>query len=370
MTAEGPTVRCHRSSHSDSQHLAGLAFVVGLAILTQAPLPALAPVGPETAAAEQNPQDPVIAEVVRLLESGLGEPVILRWLAEEHRPSGRPTADELIALKRAGATDELVAVLLDLATAGNPAPAPARPEEARQHPTLAPAAPAAASTPAPLPPAAPEPAREAASEPPSIPPLAPAASGPLSLALSVVYIHEPDEGVAWDLVVYLDGQPFAPVPAARTARNAEPSRTLRDVAPGLHVLRWAQERHGERPGERGLHAARFDPEPLAFTLAGGAPAEIAFEFRDPSGIPFTTAKGPITVRVSQGGEEVDARQEGGGEAARWPNLCEEIEANLAGGKPAFQDRMMLKKCLRWADLWSALPGPVPDRDSVRQRLAP
>ena len=136
------------------------------------------------------------------------------------------------------------------------------------------------------------------------------------------------------------------------------------------MLRWAQERHGERPGERGRHAARFDPEPLAFTLTGGAPAEIAFEFRDPSGIPFTTAKGPITVRVSQEGEEVDARQEGGGEAARWPNLCEEIEANLAGGKPSFQDRMMLKKCLRWADLWSALPGPVPDRDSVRQRLAP
>ena len=359
-------MRFHRSNRSDPQRLAGLVLVLALVILPQAPLAALSSAGPEAAAAVH---DPVIAEVVRLLESGLGEPVILRWLAEEHRPSGRPTADELIALKRAGATDELIAVLLDLAAAGNRASAPpSHAEESRPLPPAA--APTADPTPGPAPPAAPEPARQPAHQPASELAATPAESGPLSLALSIIYIHEPDEGDPWDLVVYLDGQPFAPVPAARTARNAEPSRTFRDVAPGPHVLRWAQERHGERPGERGQHAARFDPEPLVFTLAGGAPAEIGFEFRDPSGIPFATAKGPITVQVKQGGKELGARRESGGEAARWPNLCEEIEANLAGGKPSFQDRMLLKSCRRWADLWSALPGPVPDRDSVRQRLAP
>ena len=135
------------------------------------------------------------------------------------------------------------------------------------------------------------------------------------------------------------------------------------------MLRWSQERHGERPGERGLHAARFDPEPLAFTVEGGAPAGIAFEFRDPSGIPFATARGPISIHVTQGDREIAARLESGGEAERWPNLCEEIETNLAEArKPSFQDRMLLKSCLRWADLWSGLPGAVPDRDTARRRL--
>ena len=295
--------------------------------------------------------------------------MILRWLAEEHRPSGRPTADELIALKRAGATDELVAVLLDLAAAGTRRP--------RRHPSRGEPAPVVPATPRRPGPdrggsgatAAPAPAgqRRRHVGPAAAPPRRAGRCRSRCRSSTSTSPRRATPGISSSTST---ASLSLPVPAARTARNAEPSRTLRDVAPGLHVLRWAQERHGERPGERGLHAARFDPEPLAFTLTGGAPAEIAFEFRDPSGIPFATAKGPITVHVTQGGKELDARREGGGEAARWPNLCEEIEANLAGGKPSFQDRMLLKSCLRWADLWSALPGPVPDRDSVRQRLAP
>ena len=35
-----------------------------------------------------------------------------------------------------------------------------------------------------------------------------------------------------------------------------------------------------------------------------------------------------------------------GDAARWPDLCEEIEANVEGGKPSFQERQLLKRCLR------------------------
>ena len=330
--------------------------------------------------------DPVVAEVLRLLESGIGEPVVLRWLAEESRPPGRPTADELIALKRAGATDDLIAALLDRAarvdapTAVVPVPAPTPASKSDTAPSQA--TPASATAPAAAPAAAPTPAPEApqgraaalapAAHPAATPPAAiePEAHGTVSLALSALYVHWPEEGEPWDLVVYLDGEPFAPLPAALTERSAERRQARRDVAPGLHVLRWSQERHGERAGERGLHAARFDPESLPFTLAAGTNAEVAFEFRDPSGIPFTTAAGPITVRVAQGGKEIAARVEGGGDAARWPDLCEEIEANVEGGKPSFQERQLLKRCLRWADLWSALPpGSVPDRATARQRLA-
>ncbi len=318
--------------------------------------------------------DPVVAEVLRLLESGIGEPVVLRWLAEESRPPGRPTADELIALKRAGATDDLIAALLERAARVDappavvpvPAPTPASKSGSKSDAALSPVTPAAVAAPAAAP--TPAPAAQPAATPPAA--LQPEARGTVSLSLSALYVHWPEEGEPWDLVIYLDGEPFAPLPAALTERSAERRQARRDLAPGLHVLRWSQERHGERAGERGLHAARFDPESLPFTLAAGANAEVAFEFRDPSGIPFTTAAGPITVRVTQGGKEIAARLEGGGDAARWPDLCEEIEANLEDRKPSFQERQLLKRCLRWADLWSALPpGSVSDRATVRGLLA-
>lgn len=288
-------------------------------------------------------RDPVIAEVVRLLEAGLGEPLILRWLGEEAARPARPSADELIALKKAGATDALLSALLDRV-------------EGVEAPPAAPPAPA---------PALETPPRPAAPETTAATRTAPAASGPVSLALSTLYVHWPEEGEPWDLVVYLDGEPFAPVPAARSARSAQPRQALREVPPGLHLLRWSQERHGERPGERGLHAARFDPEPLVFTLAPGAPATVDFEFRDPSGIPFASAKGPVTVRVRQSDREIATRLEGGDDPYRWPSLCEELEVNLAGRKPSLQERLLLKSCLRWDDLWTDLPGGVPGRDEVR-----
>lgn len=321
-------------------------------------------------------QDPVVAEVLRLLESGIGEAVVLRWLSEESRPPGRPTADELVALKRAGASDAFITALLDrvsqVEVPPTPAPVPASTPASTQ--AVTPDAASDRVAPTATPGAPPERVSAPALAAPPVVTLpavvTPEARATVAISLSALYVHWPEEGEPWDLVVYLDGEPFDPLPAALTERSAERRQARREVAPGIHVLRWSQERHGERAGERGLHAARFDPESLPFTLAAGANAEIAFEFRDPSGIPFTTAAGPITVRVVQEGKEIAARLEGGGDAARWPDLCEEIEANLEDRKPSFQERQLLKRCLRWADLWSALPpGSVPDRAAVRRLLA-
>jgi hypothetical protein len=369
-------VLCARLARRYPALLALLALAAGGPALAPVPLHAASPA---PAGQIATAPDPVVAEVLRLLESGIGEPVVLSWLAAESRPPGRPTADELIALKRAGATDALIAALLDRVAKVEGTPA------AKPSPASIPE-----PTPAPTPRAQPEteparvasPAPEAAAEPASAPIRAPQAAVPppatdapeaqatVTLSLSALYVHWPEEGEPWDLVVYLDGEPFAPLPAALTERSAERRLARRDVAPGLHVLRWSQERHGERSGERGLHGARFDPEPLPFTLAAGANAEVAFEFRDPSGLPFARRAGPVTVRVAQGGREIAARIEGGGDAARWPDLCEEIEANLEGRKASLQERQLLKRCLRWADLWSALPpGSVSDRAAARRLLA-
>jgi hypothetical protein len=310
----------------------------------------------------------VIAEVVRLLDAGLGEALVLRWLEESGKNPGRPSADELVALKKAGASDELVSALLDRSRAALPAsaappttapaaaPAPATPANPATPavPAAASASPASSpSSPAPVPPAAPPPGSRAETS------AGAGARVPVDAALR--YVHVADEGEPWDLVVYLDGTPFDPVPAAPTSSAAGTWSSQRQLAPGRHVLGWAQEMHREDPSR---HAARFDPEPLEFDLAAGGAATIEFEFRDRTGM-FLRMGGPVTVRIAQDGRELATRNSSG-DPASWPLLCEEIEANLRGGKPRLVDRQMLRDCVRWNELWEGVPD-LPTRDAVRPK---
>ena len=297
----------------------------------------------ETAAAN----DPVIAEVVRLLDAHLGEPLIVRWLEDSGKVPAHVSADDLVALKDARASDQLIATLLDLAK-GSAGKAP------DAH------APVSA---APVPTPAPAPAAPALAAPPSSPTTAAGATAATVLVSTTLrYVHVADEGEAWTLVVYLDGVPFEPLAPSPSAKSAPDSTTERRVAPGHHVLRWAQERHRERRDEQGIHAARFDPEALSFDLAPGSPAEIAFEFRDRSGM-FRRFGAPVTVRVAQDGRELAAFRPAK-ETYDWELLCEDYEANLGGRKPSFDDRRTLRNCLRWADLWKDVP-TAPGRDAVR-----
>jgi hypothetical protein len=268
------------------------------------------------------------------------------------------SADDLVALKGARASDQLISTLLDLAKAGarksaeKPAPAPA---PAVAAPPVAEKAEAAAPTaPTPVAPAPP---------PPAPPSGAPRANGSTVLVSTTLrYVHVADEGEAWNLVVYLDGVPFEPLAASPSAGSAPDQTTERRVAPGRHVLRWAQERHRKRSDEQGVHAAKFDPEPLAFDLAPGAPAEIAFEFRDRSGM-FRRFGPPVEVSVTQDGREIAALR-ADRETYDWELLCDDYEANLGGKKPGFDDRRTLRNCLRWTELWPGL-ATVPSRDQVR-----
>lgn len=303
----------------------------------------------------------MIAEVVRLLEAGLGEPLVLRWLAEEGKTPGRPTADDLVALKKAGASDNLVAALLDRSRAGTPTAAPTPVVPAAQPVASAATAPTAPPPLAAAPSAPPTPVRSA---PPSPPVPTPAADSATTVVVqaSLRYIHVPEEGEPWDLVVYLDGRPFDPLPAAPSTASAGTWTYQRPLAPGRHVLGWSQELHRKDRKGQIQHAARFDPEPLAFELAAGATATVDFEYRDRTGL-FLRMGGPVTVRVAQDGRELASRSSSGDPAA-WPKLCEEIEANLGGEKPGFLDRQELRACLRWADLWQGIPD-LPGRESVR-----
>lgn len=278
----------------------------------------------------------MVAEVVRLLEARLGEPLIVRWLAEGDKSVGPLTAGDLVTLKKAGASDELVAVLLDRSRAGTAAGSPA---------------PAAATS---------RPVATAPPSPPAPPPAVDAAK--VDVLVSLRYIHVPEEGEPWDLVVYLDGTPFEPLPAAPSAASAGTWTYQRSLAPGHHILSWSQELHRQDGEGHAQHAARFDPEPLPFELAAGSSAAIELEYRDRTGM-FLRMGGPVTVRVSQQGRELASRNSSGDPAA-WPQLCEEIEANLGSRKPGFLERQELRSCLRWAELWRSVPN-FPGRDTVR-----
>ena len=322
-----------------------------------------AAVWPAAVADATRANDPVIAEVVRLLDAHLGEPLIERWLEESGKGPAHVSADDLVALKGAGASDQLIASLLDLArTTASQAPAPpgAAPAPATPPPVARPiAAPPALA----MPPTAPTPAAPAIAAPAAAPGGASSAdTATVVVSATLNYVHVADEGEAWNLVVYLDGVPFTPLVASPSERAATPQTSERRVAPGRHVLRWAQERHRKPPEEQGLHAALFDPQPLVFELAPGSPAALEFEFRDRAGM-FRRFGPPVTVRVTQDGREIAALRPGK-ETYHWELLCEDYEADLGGKKPGFDDRRTLRNCLYWAELWPGL-ATVPSRDEVR-----
>jgi hypothetical protein len=126
-----------------------LLATVGLAQTPPAPKPAPAKPAAAKPAAASSPVDSVIQSV----KAGLSESLIIKTLQRENKPANLTTAD-LVKLKNAGVSENIIGVMLDPASA--PAPAAA-------------AAPAAAPAP---PPPAPEPAPVAVSAPPPSAPTA------------------------------------------------------------------------------------------------------------------------------------------------------------------------------------------------------
>jgi curli biogenesis system outer membrane secretion channel CsgG len=137
-----------------------VSFVVGAA-LAQAPAPKAASKAAPKAAAKTAPSQ--VDSVIESVKAGLSEALIIRTLKRDNKPADLTPAD-LVKLKNAGVSENIIGVMLD--PASTPAPAAAAAPVAP-----APAAPVAAA-PAPAP--APEPVAAAAP--------APAASGPTTQA--------------------------------------------------------------------------------------------------------------------------------------------------------------------------------------------
>ncbi len=291
--------------------------------------------------------------ILAMLEADLGEVVIRTWLDKAHQAPSIPTAEQLIALKQAGASDGLLTHLLEI---GVPAAEPThyRPSAAAE----APAPSGHSSSNATLPSAPPAPRAEVA--------VAEATNGEPVVDFSFLYSPTFDEGEAeWDLFVYLDGIPLTYVPASSSGLLDGSSDRLtfsRRVAPGKHVIRLVQERH-QRQGGRWRHQARVAEEAFEFELGASRRARIEVEFRQRSLLAFGNRQ-PLTFSFVQG-DLLTERKDVGGEPEDWPELCEELEADAANRKRPKAPK--LEGCVRWDSLWQGLEAP--DRNEVRTALA-
>lgn len=223
-------------------------------------------------------QDPsLLPEILRMLRAELSEEIVMEWLEGAEQPPPRPTADEMIELQEAGASDRFLGHLLSLArrplhpvTVQAPPSPPEVAAEAAASPPVEPAMPTVPVTPPP------------AADPPAVrkkPPARPPAS------LVDVYfelLYQPDHSEdeePWDLLIYLDGRPLANVPSSGALIGPGVLELRHLLAPGRHVLWILQERHEELRGDRWSHLARVAGEPLRFDLRPGAEARIELRFR-------------------------------------------------------------------------------------------
>ncbi|MGO9239597.1 MAG: CsgG/HfaB family protein [Bryobacteraceae bacterium] len=135
------------------------AFVmIGLAVaLAVAPASALAAMQAGTARAQKPASQ--VDQVIQLVKAGMSEGLIIKTLQKQNKPVDL-TPGDLIKLKNAGVSENIISVMMDPSAAPAPAAAPAAAEPAPQ------------AAPEPAPQAAPEPAPQAA------PQAAPAPAGP------------------------------------------------------------------------------------------------------------------------------------------------------------------------------------------------
>ena len=125
------------------------SFVVGMALGQTAPAPAAPKAAPKAAtkAAPAKAAPSQVDSVIESVKAGLSEALIIRTLQRDNKPANLTTAD-LVKLKNAGVSENIIGVMLDPASA--PASAPAA---------------AAAPAPAPVAAAAPPPAPASRGEP-------------------------------------------------------------------------------------------------------------------------------------------------------------------------------------------------------------
>jgi len=293
--------------------------------------------------------DPIVAQVVEMLDADVSETVILQWLEATDRRPGDVGSPGLIALTEAGASQKLISGLLSL-VGRTASPPPVSPEAV-----------------APFPESSEELAVEAE-------PAATSSTGSDSaesrilLSAKRVWVDEDEPDAPreerWSVYLYLDGELVSWV---RPTLQGEPVETGRVIRSGHHELRVVLQRYEE--GRKGWRYESLSvPTLIEFEVQPEDPIEIEVEMRRIWGLwRQRNDGGPLSYVIRQG-DRVLAEDSGtGGDPDRWQPVCEDVEANFPGSeKVPSRFRSQMGRCFRWDSLWTGAGTSTSRADILRQ----
>jgi hypothetical protein len=288
------------------------------------------------AAAEQ--PDPVVADVIRMLEEGVPAVLVSDWLDSSGSRPGELGPDDLIAMTKADVPEDLIRKIMDLA-AGPPAVAGPK-----------------------------EPDREVPDVPAGTTP-----GGRVPVEFRIDYEPEMVEYqmTPWDLFVYMDGRPLAWADGWSSHTSLHKNKLeFRQVLPaGRHVIRILQEQHTLKSKRKGewRHDARAFTRPIILDLEEGGNWRVEIGVREKGSI-LGRKRVPVEVVVLRDGKVADRGPGGGPAASDWPSLCEEVKTAYSGKKAGSRaESRALEGCVSWDSLWEGIE-EVPDRNTVREEL--
>jgi hypothetical protein len=285
--------------------------------------------GPPAAAADL---DPVVADVVRMLDEGVDTQFISAWLDRTEVNPGTLTPDDLIALSKADAPKEIVNKLLKMAPEGE------------------------------------KPAREPAAT-------APPAAAQADTIVQFVIDYRPgiieDQSYPWDLFVYLDGEPLSRTSgwASHSSTHMEKQFVERKLAPGRHEIRLLQEQHRVKSKKKGTwsHMARVFPTTVLFDIDSAGTWRVEIQV-DEEGMLHPGRKSPVNYIVTRDGDIAEQGVDLGPATRQWPLLCEEVASRYPGTKLQSRSaQRAMSGCVRWNSLWTEMES-VPDRATVREKM--
>lgn len=308
----------------------GLGLFVATVVVALGPVSVVA----QELAPEPN-LDPLVAEVVAMLEGGVPAEIVLEWLDGTARRPGELSGEDLIALNGAGADEVMLRRFLALAGEGAPeatSPDPTAASPPEDSDSLAGTAPSAPSEPRGVPP-----------EPPRV------MHSPVDVFFSVAYKPKwkKDETPA-DLFVYLDGDFLARV----SPSDDRALVFLRQLETGWHRLVVSQERHVRLAGVTATwtHSSRVSPVPIDFILPAEKNIEVQVVFAQY--LRQKKQKGPLNLKILQGLKQLARQDQVGVPPSQWMPFCEDA----AGAA-----------CTVWQDLWGEYGNS--DLEAVRLDLA-
>jgi len=327
------------------QRWVALQIWVGLPLLL-----AVAAEGAETSAPNR-PLDPIVSEVVEMLNAEVSDGLIVQWLESTDRKPADVGSRGLIALTEAGASEQLIETLLalvgerregEIAAGHQPAKEPRTVEDADARIPIAGSPPATQG----------------------------GVKATIRLGAKQAWVDEdePDSprDQRWDVYLYLDSEFVA---WTRPDLKGKPVEAHLAIRPGHRELRVVLQRYEElRKGWS--YESLSIPTLVAFEAQFGDPIEIEVDLKRIWGLWRERKQGgPLSYVIRQGVNVLAESTGTGGNPDHWQPICEDVEANFdaSDGVPkAFRNSM--SRCIRWETLWTGA-GKSTSRADILEQLA-